>query len=80
MGGTLTEGPKQFLPQYMTDDLKALEELQARYMHLLQHHGFQGREAATTVDEIKKAMKCDISQITIIDARTNTLRTLEGQH
>ena len=69
MGGTLTDNQKKFMAQYMTDDLKALDDLQARYMHLLQHHGFQGREASTTVGEIKKAMKTDISEITVIDAK-----------
>ena len=70
--------PKKFMAQYMTDDLKALDDLQHKYSHLLQHHGFQGREASTTVDEIKKVMKQDISEITVVDARAKTLKNPEG--
>ena len=78
MGGSLTENQKKFMAQYMTDDLKALDDLQHKYSHLLQHRGFQGREASTTVDEIKKVMKQDISEITVVDARAKTLKNLEG--
>ena len=53
--------------------------LQAKYGHLLQHHGFQGRESATTVDEIKKTMKQDIIDINVIDARCKTLQHLEAR-
>ena len=45
----------------------------------IQHHGFQGRESATTVDEIKKTMKQDIVDINVIDARCKTLQHLEGR-
>ena len=78
MGGSLTENQTKFMAQYMTDDLKALDDLQHKYSHLLQHHGFQGCEASTTVDEIKKVMKQDISEITVVDARAKTLKNLEG--
>ena len=56
-----------------------LTDLSTKYGHLLQHHGFQGRESATTVDEIKKTMKQDIVDINVIDARCKTLQHLEGR-
>ena len=64
---------------HMTHDLSTLTDLQAKYGHLLQHHGFQGRESTTTVDEIKKTMKQDIVDINVIDARCKTLQHLEGR-
>ena len=79
MGGSLSEEQKKFMATHMTHDLSTLTDLQAKYGHLLQHHGFQGRESATTVDEIKKTMKQDIVDINVIDARCKTLQHLEAR-
>ena len=77
MGGNMTEGQKQYMAQYQHIDLASLAELQAKYNHVLSHHGFKGKEVTTTMGDLKKAMKTDISDITISDARANTLKGLE---
>ena len=64
---------------HMFHGLSTLADLHVKYGHLLQHHGFQGREASTTVEEVKKVMKQDIVDINVIDARCKTLQHLEGR-
>ena len=77
MGGQLSENQKAFMSQYQDHDLTSLQDLQVKYNHVLSHHGFKGREAATTIDEIKKAMKTDMAEIMVIDARAKTLQSLD---
>ena len=79
MGGQLSENQKNFMSQYQDHDLTSLQDLQAKYNHVLSHHGFKGREAATTIDEIKKTMKTDMAEIMVIDARAKTLQGLEKE-
>ena len=50
MGGQLSENQKAFMSQYQDHDLTSLQDLQVKYNHVLSHHGFKGREAATTID------------------------------
>ena len=77
MGGQLTEGQKTFMAQYQDHDLASLSELQVKYNHVLSHHGFKGKEATTTMDELKKTMKTDMAEIMVIDARAKTLQSLD---
>ena len=77
MGGNLTDGQKQLMAQYQDSDLASLAELQVKYNHVLSHYGFKGKEVTTTMDDLKKAMKTDIADITIIGARAKTLKSLE---
>ena len=76
-GGQLSENQKSFMAQYQDHDLTSLQDLQVKYNHVLSHHGFKGREAATTIDEIKKSMKTDMAEIMVIDARAKTLQSLD---
>ena len=55
----------------------SLQELQAKYNHVLSHHGFKGKEATTTMDELKKTMNTDMAEIMVIDARAKTLQSLD---
>ena len=77
MGGQLSENQKNFMAQYQDHDLTSHQDLQVKYNHVLSHHGFKGREAATTIDEIKKSMKTDMAEIMVIDARAKTLQSLD---
>ena len=76
-GGQLSENQKNFMAQFQDHDLTSLQDLQVKYNHVLSHHGFKGREALTTIDEIKKSMKTDMAEIMVIDARAKTLQSLD---
>ena len=80
MGGQPTEGQKSFMAQYQDHDLTSLQELQVKYNHVLSHHGFKGKEAVTTMDELKKTMKTDMAEIMVIDARAKTLQSLDKKY
>ena len=77
MGGHLSENQKSFMAQHQDHDLTSLQDLHVKYNHVLSHHGFKGREADTTIDEIKKSMKTDMAEIMVIDARAKTLQSLD---
>ena len=77
MGETKSETQKRFMQEFMSDDLKTVEELQGKYNHLLSHHGFKNHESTTTIEDIKRTMKSDMPEVNMIDARTKTLQIMD---
>jgi len=76
MGKNMNEQQKKFLSDFMSDDLKLLMDFTTKYNHLLSHHGFQGKECTTTINEIKAAMKADMPEVCTVDAHVKTLEKM----